>query len=108
MNWYNVSAPLWRVLGRWHLCLWTLFNRRAVDAHYWGAGLLQIGQRHLFYVGHEHGDLLFVRLWTTLDHEAHGMTWKFGLVPYRDRHLVYVVRHRGAWGVLVAPMGEGQ
>lgn len=54
-SWFNVSAPMW-IVGwfRGHqvtLRLWNLFNRVSSEGHSWGVGLLQVGRRHLFYIG---------------------------------------------------------
>lgn len=56
LQWFNASAPRLRV-GRTIIRLWNLFNRVVLDKndqpyqHWWGFGLLQVGTRHLFYVG---------------------------------------------------------
>ncbi|MGH2352516.1 MAG: hypothetical protein ACRDI2_23790 [Chloroflexota bacterium] len=59
MNWCNLSAP-WLRVGRLRIRLWNLFNRRSTEGHWWGVGLLQIGQRHLLFVGHCGVRALFV------------------------------------------------
>lgn len=50
-DWFNASAPFLR-LGRRRVRLWNLFHRRTDWERHWGVGLLQIGQRHLLFVGH--------------------------------------------------------
>jgi hypothetical protein len=69
IHWYNISAPLWTislpsrkpVKPLLHICLWNLFNRRCADgSHYWGVGLLQIGDRHLFAVMFSGVSILFI------------------------------------------------
>lgn len=64
LRWFNVSAPMWILhWGRrsFCLCLWTLFNRRCADGdHYWGAGVLQIGNRYLFAVMFSGVSILFI------------------------------------------------
>ncbi len=67
-RWFNIGAPMIRIDGPTqrgiHVWLWSCFNRRCADGdHYWGVGLLNINGRHLFYVGHENIDILFVRVW---------------------------------------------
>lgn len=62
LDWFNVSSPYWRI-GRRRILIrpWNLFNRRTNDGdHWWGFGLLQIGRRHLFFVGHCGVSLLFI------------------------------------------------
>ena len=60
MNWFNASCPSMK-LGSLHIRLWNVFNRRAAAGHWWGVGLLQIGKRHLFYVGDSGVYPLFLR-----------------------------------------------
>jgi hypothetical protein len=50
LAWFNVSAP-WMRIGRVNVKLWNFFNRVSTDGHWWGFGLLQIGKRHLLFVG---------------------------------------------------------
>jgi hypothetical protein len=55
-KWFNISSPMWvHVFGiRWPytIRLWNLFNRYpSTGEHWWGVGILQLGQRHLFYIG---------------------------------------------------------
>lgn len=57
--WFNWSAPVWRI-GRTRVRLWNLFNRRSTQGHWWGVGLLQIGKRHLLFVGHDGVRALFL------------------------------------------------
>ncbi|HXI15062.1 MAG TPA: hypothetical protein VNM48_01735, partial [Chloroflexota bacterium] len=52
LRWFNLSSPLIRI-GRRRIRLWNLFNRCALEAHWWGFGVLQIGNRHLLYAGHD-------------------------------------------------------
>jgi hypothetical protein len=59
-RWFNVSAPYWRVTlpgrdDRTGVRLWNLFRRVSTDGHWWGVGLLQVGQRHLFLIGRTSG-----------------------------------------------------
>ena len=58
-NWFNVSAPAFRSpIGR--VRLWNLFRRVSTDGTWWGFGLLQIGSRHLLYVGEQGVRALFL------------------------------------------------
>lgn len=62
-RWFNISSPFltarWR-RGHLFLRLWNLYNRRAVQGHFWGFGILQINSRHLLYIGHDSFHLLFL------------------------------------------------
>ena len=51
LQWFNISAPMWRLPRGSHLRFWNAFNRHSTGGHWWGLGLLQLGRRHLFYVG---------------------------------------------------------
>lgn len=67
-RWFNIGSGAWKIRrGRdliAHVWLWDCFNRRCADGdHYWGVGLLNINGRHLLYIGHEHADVLFARVW---------------------------------------------
>ena len=68
-RWFNLSAPLWMIFPPSRLraprplvvCLWNVFNRHYIDgAHYWGFGLLQVGNRHLFAVMFSSVSILFI------------------------------------------------
>lgn len=63
-RWCNVGGPvIWCTcsnLKRIRIKLWNAFNRETLDDHYWGYGLLQIGSRHLFFVGHSGVSILFI------------------------------------------------
>ncbi len=59
LNWFNGSPP-WLSIGRLRIRLWNIHHRRAVEGHWWGVGLLQIGNRHLCYVGDAGIYLLFL------------------------------------------------
>lgn len=54
-RWFNASAPHWLVRRPRHrymtVRLWNLFNRHGQSFHWWGIGLLQVADRHLFYIG---------------------------------------------------------
>jgi hypothetical protein len=54
LRWFNASAPMWRHGGRM-VRLWTLFNRRSTEGHWWGLGLVQVGNRHLVLVSRTQG-----------------------------------------------------
>ena len=62
LRWFNVGAPAFRIGKRGPLVvLWNLFNHHTnTGEHWWGAGLLQVGNRHLFYVGYSGVSLLFI------------------------------------------------
>jgi hypothetical protein len=55
-RWFNISGPCFKIAYRRRvnfIHLWTLFNRHTADGdHWWGVGVLQIGNYHLFYIGH--------------------------------------------------------
>ena len=58
-RWFNVGAPTWRPTlpgrGRQTVKLWNLWRRYSADGRWWGVGLLQVGRRHLLYVGRTQG-----------------------------------------------------
>lgn len=58
-NWFNVSSKMHRINNK-HLRLWNLFHRDSKDGRYWGVGILQIGQRHLFYISYNAISILFI------------------------------------------------
>jgi len=71
LDWFNLSSPgiVWR---RRLIKPWNAFRRRYQGewakannepALQWGFGVLQVGRRHLLYVGHAYAYLLFVRVW---------------------------------------------
>lgn len=66
-DWFNIGAPAlvlrWGRSGLAYVWLWDCFNRASEGAHYWGVGLLHIGKRSLFYVGHEGVDVLWTQVW---------------------------------------------
>lgn len=49
-RWFNWSPPFFRVGGR-PVKLWNIFNRCSTEGHWWGVGVLQVGHRHLFFIG---------------------------------------------------------
>jgi len=49
-QWFNLSTPRWRI-GRTGVRLFQVFNRVSTDGHWWGIGLLQVGKRHLLFIG---------------------------------------------------------
>ena len=55
-DWFNASAPMWLMPVKWRrwvssVRLWNLHNRRSSEGWWWGIGVLQIGRRHLLYLG---------------------------------------------------------
>lgn len=69
-HWFNASAKPLLIKGR-SVRLWNLFKRRSTEGHWWGVGLLQVGTRHLLFLGRVQGyperevwacDLCFLRL----------------------------------------------
>lgn len=61
LKWFNASVQF--RIGKTPIKPYNLFNRRSSDGHFWGIGLLQIGARHLAYIGYDRAYLGFVRLW---------------------------------------------
>ena len=64
LRWFNVSGPCFKLAWRRRvnfLWLWNCFNRRTADGdHWWGVGVLQVGHRHLLYMGHSGISILFL------------------------------------------------
>jgi hypothetical protein len=61
LRWFNLSAPHWLIAHRVTVCPWNIFNRRTSDGdHFWGVGILQIGNRHLFAVTFSGVSILFI------------------------------------------------
>lgn len=62
-TWFNLGGPCF-IVRRPHTFFvwpWVLFNHVTNDdQHWWGLGVLQIGKRALFYVGHSGVSVLFV------------------------------------------------
>lgn len=59
-RWFNAGSPNLKIRGR-NVWLWNAFNRYTSDGeHWWGGGLLQVGRRHLLYVGHSGVSVLFI------------------------------------------------
>lgn len=56
-RWFNISTPVWHLnLGghKYLVKLFQVFNRHdATGDHYWGIGLLQVGSRHLLWLGNQ-------------------------------------------------------
>lgn len=66
-RWFNLSPDFihWQLLSKRMPLIkwWNLFNKHSTWGHFWGIGLLQIGGRHLLYVGcGPHVQTLFCRL----------------------------------------------
>lgn len=60
-NWGSREIALrWRGNLIAYLWLWNLFNRVSRDGHTWGVGVLQVQNRHLFYVGSGGVSICFV------------------------------------------------
>ncbi len=56
---FSMSAhPL--LIGSATVRLWALFHRVFAEGRFWGIGFLQVGQRHLLYVGNRGIRLLFL------------------------------------------------
>jgi len=60
LRWFDASAPHWLIpaphrSGKFTLRLWNLWRRYSREGHWWGFGILQIGRRHLFYLGRTPG-----------------------------------------------------
>lgn len=58
INWFSFSPKFIKVFGM-NFKLYNLFNTHAECGHYWGVGLMQFGQRHLFYIGNAGFKLFF-------------------------------------------------
>lgn len=59
-RWFNIGSPVVRIKGR-NVRLWNLFNRHTSEGdHWWGVGIIQIGNRHLAFVGYCGIRFLFV------------------------------------------------
>lgn len=55
-SWFNLGGPTFMIKRTSHsrpifVWFWNAFNRVTTEGHYWGFGILQIGNRHLFFVG---------------------------------------------------------
>jgi hypothetical protein len=56
-TWFNLSSPHWMIpaphrAGKMTIRLWNLHRRHSKnDGRWWGVGVLQIGRRHLAYIG---------------------------------------------------------
>jgi len=63
-TWFNVGAPIWVIRfksKRIYVRLWNLFNRvESGGQHWWGFGVLQINNRHLFYIGYNSVSIAFI------------------------------------------------
>lgn len=60
LHWLNITIGGWHILGI-RVTLFEVFNRVCADGdHYWGIGILQFGQRWLFYVGYNGVSILFI------------------------------------------------
>ena len=60
LHWFNITIGDGNILGR-RVTLFEAFNRVCADGdHYWGIGVLQLGQRWLFYVGYNSVSILFI------------------------------------------------
>ena len=56
MNWFNAGFGQF---GKFKV--FNLFNRVAKDGeHWWGVGICQYGNRHLFYIGHSGVSILWI------------------------------------------------
>jgi hypothetical protein len=60
LQWFNAS-PEFIKIWKHNFKLFNLFNHRAKCGHYWGVGIIQVGQRHLFYIGDSGLSILFLR-----------------------------------------------
>lgn len=60
INWFNVTIGESWVSGR-RVTLFEAFNHVCADGdYYWGIGILQFGQRWLFYIGYDSVSILFI------------------------------------------------
>ena len=62
LEWFNVSSRAFKV-GSVYCKVFNCFNRVNADdegIHWWGIGIGQIGNRHLFYIGHSGISILYI------------------------------------------------
>ena len=66
LRWFNISIPSNFISVRRNhrppfLRIAQVFNRHCADGnHFWGFGILQVGHRHLFYIGHSGISIAFI------------------------------------------------
>ena len=60
LKWFNANPNLNRTKKGTYWSLFNLFNRVSNQGHFWGFGVLQIGSRHLFFIGSEGVSILFI------------------------------------------------
>lgn len=67
LRWFNWSAREIAIRRRdrirtliAYVWLWNIFNRVSTHGHFWGVGVLQIKNRHLFYIGHNGVSICFI------------------------------------------------
>lgn len=61
-TWFDLGGPCFKVGTRpTFVWLWNAFNRHTADGdHWWGIGVLQVGNRHLCYIGHSGVSIAFI------------------------------------------------
>jgi hypothetical protein len=60
-TWFNLGGPCVKVGKRpIFVWLWNAFNRVTDADHWWGVGVMQIGRRHLCYIGHNGISIAFI------------------------------------------------
>ena len=59
-NWFNLGFDFIKIFGK-NFKFYNLFNNiTKCGEHFWGFGLIQLGQRHLFYIGDAGLKLFFI------------------------------------------------
>jgi hypothetical protein len=58
LDWFNVGSRVHKISG-FNIWLWNCFRRKNEDFDNWGFGFIQIGDRHLFYIGWDRISVLF-------------------------------------------------
>ena len=59
LKWFNISPDFFKLFGQ-YIKLYNCFNRVSNDGHFGGVGILQVGRRHLFFVGSVGISILFI------------------------------------------------
>lgn len=60
LQWFNLNPGFKRTIFGANFKWFNCFNRVNSIFHTWGFGIIQIGRRHLFYVGSNGVSILFI------------------------------------------------